>query len=363
MMESRIYELWLLNSSIIPFSSKMKLITYFENSFNLYNASRTQLLSSGLLKEAMVEALLEDKNRRNIEKDYENFMRSPYSFMTSESEGYPRQLLDIFDPVYGFFYYGKLPELRNGVAIVGARRCTAYGKKMAKELATGLGQAGITVISGMARGIDSFSHMGCIEGGGKTIAVLGSGLDVIYPAENASLYENIKDNGCVLSEYCMGTQPKPQFFPIRNRIVSALAKTVVVVEARDKSGSLITADLALDQGKDVYVLPGRLTDSLSFGCNRLLSQGAGIIYSIDQFVADIVPAKENKKCQAMQPELMQVLSKEELVVYSCFDFYPKSLSLVEEQCPFDYLQLLQIVMRLEEKGYISEAFKNQYVIC
>ncbi len=362
-METRIYQFWLLNNSIIPFSSKMKLLYYFDNSFNLYNATFSQLKDSGLLKDNLINDLLEDKKKRNIQKDYEDFMQSPYSFMTCEEEGYPKKLLDIYDPVYGFFYYGKLPCLEKAVAIVGARRCTSYGKIMAGELGKALGEKGITVISGMARGIDSFSHMGCIEGGGKTIAVLGSGVDVVYPADNKKLYEEIASNGCVLSEYNMATQPKPQFFPIRNRIVSALSDIVIVIEAREKSGSLITADMALDQGKDIYVVPGRVSDSLSYGCNRLIAQGAGIIYSIDQFIEEIVPSKKESKNNEIISNVPKALSKEELLVYSCFDFYPKSLAVVEEECGLDYLKLLHITMRLEQEGYLSEIFKNQYVIC
>lgn len=362
-MDSRVYQHWMLSTEFIPVLTKAKLLVYFENSYNVFHASKAQLLESGLMKAAAADRLLESIKGLNIEAEYEAFMRGPFSFITCEDPAYLECLTNIYEPVYGFYYYGNIPDITNAVAIVGARRCSAYGKKMAEDIARALGQNNIAVISGMARGIDSFAHLGSISGGGKTVAVLGSGLDVIYPADNRGLYEKISGNGCVMSEFALGTAPRPGYFPVRNRIVSALAKTVVVIEAKEKSGSLITADCALEQGKDIYVVPGRITDSLSAGCNRLATQGAGIIYEINQFINEIVPAGAKKDIYVIrEKENKYHLTKEELIVYALFDFYPKSLALVQATSNMDYLTLLSTVLTLEKKGFLTEVFKNQYII-
>ena len=234
---------------------------------------------------------------------------------------------------------------------------------MALQLGKELAQAGFTIISGMARGVDAYGHQGCLEACGTTVAVLGSGCDVIYPAENRILYEEIVKNGAIISEYQMGTSPVAMNFPRRNRIVSALSDGVIVVEAREKSGSLITADFALEQGKDIFVVPGRAGDSLSEGCNKLIYQGANIIWSIDQFMKDLSElyghdlTSDSKPVVDRKPKLPKELKE----VYNLFDLYPKSLSQVTEESNIDYLKLLSSVLTLERMGLLCEAFKNNYI--
>jgi DNA processing protein len=229
------------------------------------------------------------------------------------------------------------------------------------ELSKRLAQDGYTIISGMARGIDTYAHRGCLDGGGKTVAVLGSGCDVIYPSENYLLYEEIVKNGAVISEYQMGTAPIPANFPRRNRIVSALSDIVIVIEAREKSGSLITADLALEQGKDIYVVPGRIGDSLSMGCNKLISQGAGIIYSVDSFLQEI-GERYGKTVVNQKPNKIEVkMDPTERKVYGLIDYYPKNLSTLLEETKMDHLALLSTIYSLEKKELICEVMKNNYV--
>ena len=282
-----------------------------------------------------------------------------------EDDKYPKKLMDIYDKPYGLFYLGDLPEFGQSVSIVGARRCSAYGKRLALDIGQKLGESGFKVISGMARGIDSYGHRGCIDGGGVTVAVLGCGCDVVYPRENRQLYEEIVcKNGAIISEYQMGTSPLPMNFPRRNRIVSALADIVVVIEARDKSGSLITADFALEQGKDIYVTPGRIGDSLSLGVNKLIAQGAGVIYDTSQFVKDLQelhglqakpPAKKTKS------DTIPKLSEKQKKIYALFDEYPTSLASIVENSSMDYLEILSIILSLERIGLLTEVYKNNYV--
>ncbi len=361
-MEEILYQYWLMKNEDVPYGKKAKLVDYFYNSFNIFNATKSELLNSRLLDEKQVEIFINKRKHYELSQEFEEFIKTGFSFVTMENELYPEKLRNIYDIPYGFYYLGKLTDFRKSVAIVGARRCSAYGKRMALELGKRLGENGFTVISGMARGIDAYGHRGCLDGSGKTVAVLGSGCDVIYPHENRLLYEEIvKSGGNIISEYQMGTSPIPMNFPRRNRIVSALSDKVVVIEAREKSGSLITADFALDQGKDIYVTPGRVSDTLSFGANKLIAQGAGVIYDLDTFINELLDEYGEKQISKHCESKKQVkLSNEQMEVYNLFDDYPKSISTVIEETKMDYLKLLSIVLSLERNGFITEVFKNNY---
>ena len=193
------------------------------------------------------------------------------------SKFYPERLRNINSPPKQIFCLGNLELLnyKSNIAMIGSRNCSLYGQRVAKEFAFNLAKEDICIVSGLAKGIDSFSHVGAVNAKGKTIAVLGSGLDNIYPKENIKLVENIiKNNGLVISEYPLGTKPLKQHFPARNRIISGLSDSVLVVEARKNSGTNITVDFALDQGKDVFVIPGNIYSKTSDGTNYLITEGA-----------------------------------------------------------------------------------------
>jgi len=361
-MNEIIYQHWLLNNSDLNYDKKHSLLEYFYDSYHIYNATKAELLNSGLLTEKAIDKFLENKKNTDIQKDYEEFCHSPFSFITMEDSAFPEKLKNIYDCPYGLFYNGKLLDFKNCISIVGARRCSAYGKRMALELGSALAKAGFIVISGMARGIDAYAHRGCLEGGGRTAAVLGCGCDVIYPKENRLLYEDIVKNGVVMSEYPIGTGPLALNFPRRNRIVSALSDVVIVVEARSKSGSLITADLALEQGKDIYVIPGRVGDALSEGCNQLISQGAGIITDVNKFVEELSDRHgvTNDRIRPVAKKKLK-LNPEEKIIYNLIDYYPKNISTLLEESNMDYLKLLSVILSLEKMELITEPFKNNYV--
>lgn len=201
---------------------------------------------------------------------------------------YPARLLEIPDPPERLYVLGRLPEEKiPSVAIIGARECSEYGSYVAARLGECMGRNGIQVISGMARGIDGIGQTAALDAGGSSFAVLGSGVDVCYPARNRRLYERLRERGGVLSEYPPGTPALSRNFPPRNRIVSGLADAVVVVEAREKSGTLITVDMALEQGKEVYAVPGRVTDALSSGCNRLVKLGAAVLLDPEELAEEL----------------------------------------------------------------------------
>ncbi len=216
--------------------------------------------------------------RRFDERAYvERFRELGVTWIARSSPRFPHGVAAIFDPPAGLFVCGDgAPHLldRPAVAIVGARACSPYGAQVARTLGRELGRAGLVVVSGMARGIDAEAHRGALDGGGRTVAVLGCGIDRDYPASHAELARRIRETGLVVSEYGPGVEPAPWRFPARNRIVAGLAAATVVVEARERSGALITADLALEEGREVFAVPGEITSALSAGTNRLLTLGA-----------------------------------------------------------------------------------------
>lgn len=249
-----------------------------------------------ILSDSVVEYMDRQKKSGNLEEEYHSLGEKQIGLVLQEEEGFPRKLLEIPDPPYGLFYKGKLPEQKQpSVAVIGARECSEYGRFVAEELGRYLGSQEIQVISGMARGIDGISQQAALLAGGTSYGVLGCGVDICYPAQNRRLYEELLEKGGLLSTYAPGTKPLPQYFPPRNRIVSGLSDALIVIEARQKSGTLITVDMALEQGRDVYVVPGRLTDRLSDGCNHLLTQGAGVFLSPESFAEDFLRSWEEKQ--------------------------------------------------------------------
>lgn len=209
------------------------------------------------------------------DKLYRQYLDAGCKVTVYGDEDYPQMLSQIYDPPLLLFYYGELPEPDEiCITVIGTRKCTNYGKQVAEIFARDLAEQGIVIVGGMARGIDSAGHRGALNGGGKTVAVLGSGLDVIYPPENDKLYAQICANGAVVSEFPLGTGPLARNFPRRNRIMSGFSQGILVVEAGEKSGTSLTVDYALQQGRDVFAVPGPVTASSSKGTNRLLKQGA-----------------------------------------------------------------------------------------
>jgi DNA processing protein len=228
--------------------------------------------------------------------------------------GYPGLLAAIDDPPLVLYARGKLEDFDGScIAVVGSRRPTVYGLEIARGIARDLGSRGIKIVSGLARGIDGAAHRGCLEGGGRTIAVLGCGIDIVYPPEHARLKEDILKTGCILTEFPPGTGPSPHNFPIRNRIVSGLALGALVVEANEKSGSLITARLALEQNRDVFAIPGNLTSPASYGPNYLIKQGAKLVQSWKDVVEEM-PASirdeilQSEECSGVRPADLRMLS-------------------------------------------------------
>lgn len=233
-------------------------------------------------------AYIKERQEENVKREYEELQIKGILFYPEYHPHYPAKLLSIPARPFGIFVKGKLPDVRQrSLAIVGARDCSEYGQYVARHFAEKMAQNGVAVISGLARGIDGIAQRAAMEAGGESFGVLGSGADICYPKSNEKLYRMCMERGGILSTYLPGTPPTPNLFPPRNRIISGLSDGILIIEAREKSGTIITADLALEQGKDVFVIPGRVTDRLSDGCNSLIRQGASLIQSPEQLLEEL----------------------------------------------------------------------------
>ena len=274
---------------------------------------------------------------------------------------FPQKLKNIHRVPQKLYVRGALPDPKlPSVAIVGARMCSSYGKYQAYRFAAELARCGVQIISGLALGIDSMAHEGALSvSGGRTFGILGCGIDTVYPRQNRRLYQLVEQNGGLISEFPEHTPPKANHFPQRNRLISALADIVLVIEAKEKSGSLITVECALEQGRSVYALPGRVGDALSQGCNRLIAQGAGIACSPQMLLEEL--QIERNRAGDMITETPAQPVKDLEVVYRCLDFEPRSVKQIQELCGIPVLKLMQLLLELELKGLAKEVMKSYYV--
>lgn len=283
------YAYWLMCAPIGD-ATKSRLLLRFGRPSGVFETSEKALLDSTLSigkKERWI-AYIKERKEENAKREYEELQTKGILFYPEYHPFYPVKLLSIPARPFGIFVKGKLPDVRQrSLAIVGARDCSEYGQYVARHFAEKMAQNGVAVISGLARGIDGIAQRAAMEAGGESFGVLGCGADICYPKSNEKLYRMCMERGGILSTYLPGTPPTPNLFPPRNRIISGLSDGILIIEAREKSGTIITADLALEQGKDVFVIPGRVTDRLSDGCNSLIRQGASLIQSPEQLLEEL----------------------------------------------------------------------------
>lgn len=303
-----------------------------------------------VLNEKQTEKLEQSKRTWKLQEKWEELQKKSIQFLPYFHPDYPEKLRTIPDAPWAIYLKGRLPQDSLSVAVIGARQCSEYGRMAAGRIGKILGENGILTVSGMARGIDGISQSAAIEAGGSSLAVLGCGVDVCYPRENRKLYEMLEKRGGILSEYPPGTQPLGTLFPPRNRIISGLSNLLVVVEAKEKSGTAITVDMALEQGKEVLVLPGRITDALSYGCNRLIKQGAEIMLSLEdifQVLGTECRRKSQDRKKRMVPE-EGLDTEEERRIYEILDFMPKNLEQIWWEYGKEEITAQQLMYRLLE---------------
>lgn len=356
------YEYWLAGIVALPGRKKIYLKNLFGKAERLYHAPERALEQISILTELEKEGIraAKRKTEEDLEKELAYCLQKGIMLAVWQEDIYPVRLEHIYNPPYGLFYRGKFPdESQKAVSVVGARNCTCYGKTVARQIGEGLAAADILVVSGMAAGIDGAAQRGALCCGGSTLGVLGCGADVCYPAGNRDLYERLITEGCVVSEYPPHTRPLALNFPQRNRIISGLSDVVLVVEAREKSGSLITVDFALEQGKDIYAVPGRVSDLSSRGTNRLIQQGAGIYLNMENFleVMHIFSKTEENSCKKQKLSLENL----ERLVYSCLNLTPRNLESLWAETGLDLGELMETLGTLQEMGIVSEVYKNYYI--
>lgn len=274
-MDKKMYDYWLYGLPSIGKKTFMKLNGMGCDSFFLYKCAKNDL--PDFLSKKQKDFILkgQTKSQEVLERSYEKLKKQGIFMTVFGDADYPKKLYEIPDAPAVLFYKGQKPDIfQKNIAIIGARNCSEYGKYVAERFAACFSENNVGVISGMANGIDGYSQKAAVSHGGFSVGVLGCGVNVCYPMENYGLYKELSQKGCVVSEYLPDENPVAGYFPPRNRIISGLADALVVVEAKEKSGTLITVEMALEQGKDVFVVPGRITDALSKGCNKLLWEGA-----------------------------------------------------------------------------------------
>jgi len=277
------YAMWLFNVESIGNASMDKLLCSGLSCKDVYQLSSKEL--SKVLSHKQVENIERSRHSWDFENEKNKLLSKGIRFVSRIDEDFPEKLKNIPNAPFAIYVKGKLPDPNiPSVAVVGARMCSDYGRFMARQFGRDLAIAGIQVISGMARGVDGIAQGAAVAAGGASFGVLGCGVDICYPPENKEIYDALSLNGGLISEFPPGMEPVARFFPMRNRIISALADALVVVEARRKSGTTITVDTALEQGREVFAVPGRASDRLSDGCNYLISQGAGVAIS----AADVI---------------------------------------------------------------------------
>ncbi len=338
-----------------------KCMEYFQTPQNMFIAPEGEIRRLDFLSNPAKEELLGTRTEEELLREERELSEKGMRYVSREHPDYPNSLKNILCPPLGLFIRGKIPKERaqgiSKVAIVGARWATHGGLVIARQTAKGLSEKGVTVYSGMASGIDGAAQEAALTEKGKSVAVLGCGADICYPAHNWGLYEALLREGAVVSEYPPGTPPAAFRFPYRNRIISGMAEAVLVVEARKRSGSLITADYALEQGKEVYAVPGRIDEPLSEGCNRLIAQGAGIYCSLEDFLNDLkIGGAEEEKSRKKQ----LTLAKSENMVYSCVDFRGQNLETICSKTGLSREEAIRAVLSLELMDLIEEKARLYY---
>jgi len=353
------YWLWLCSQKELYRPHIAYLMQNFKTPKEVFSAPEKEIRKLKGLSEGQIRALLGSRVVFDGELAESRLREKGIRFFSVEHREFPERLKKIFDCPFGIYVKGRLPtEEKRSVGIVGARQCSSYGRQVAARLAAELAGCGAQIISGMALGIDGYAQTAALEADGESFAVLGCGVDVCYPQRNRELYRRLENQGGVLSEYPPGREPLAHHFPIRNRLISGLSDCLLVIEAKERSGSLITADLALEQGKDVYALPGRVGDVLSAGCNRLISQGAGIILSEKELLLTLNFHKESHEKNKI---LKNPLETKEKLLYSCLDLQPKSLQEIVSEAKLAVQEVMATLTVLEMKGLLEEPAKNYYV--
>lgn len=359
-----------LIKDIGPVTAK-RLLSAFRTPQRVFEASPNELKDVEGINGSKINGISEFNSWDDVEKEINEINRHNVRIIRYTDEEYPESLRYIDNsPVILYVKGSFIKKDKYAVAIVGSRNMTEYGKRITEMISSELVSYGITVVSGMARGIDTVSHKGALKAKGRSIAVLGSGLDSPYPPENKELFDELSEKGCVISEFPMGTPPNKENFPQRNRLISGLSLGVLVVEAAAKSGSLITAGYALEQGKDVFAIPGSITSSNSEGTNELIKKGAKLVQKAEDILEDIAPHLKGLRGSAngLQGESLPVnlnrleINDEEKAICNILGSEPKHIDIISREAGMQAGRVLGILLGLEIKGIVKQSEGKRFYI-
>ncbi|MBN1625181.1 MAG: DNA-processing protein DprA [Deltaproteobacteria bacterium] len=339
------------------------LLARFGDPERVFQANISELIDVEGIRKDLALNIAGKKYRGDPQSELRKAKSQGIRVITYSDPAYPRALKEIYDPPMLLYLKGKdIPGNTTFIAVVGSRNATHYGLKAAEMIGQGLARRGLGVVSGMARGIDSASHWGCLRGLGFTVAVLGTGIDIIYPGSNKNLFQQITEKGAVISEFSMGTPPTPNNFPMRNRIISGLSRGVVIVEATKNSGSLITASLALEHGREVFAVPGSIESFKSTGCHFLIKQGARLIENSDDILEELglncpyMPKTDTFKQASMPP-----MDESERTIYDIIGDYPIHIDQISRSGKLEPGEVSSTLMRMELKGMIRQLPGKMFV--
>ncbi len=330
-----------------------ELLERFGTPQAIFAASPADLTAAGAHAE-VARAIATFDQWQAVETELKKIARAGARLVTRADQEYPVNLTHLHDPPPFLYVRGSfVPEDRIAIAIVGSRFASPYGKGVARDLARGLAEKGVAIVSGLARGIDAEAHRAALAAGGRTVAVLGSGLDIIYPSEHKSLAAEIPAHGAVVSEFSLGSKPDAMHFPYRNRVISGLTLGTVVVEAAENSGSLITARCALEQNREVFAVPGPITTSRSRGSHRLIKDGAKLVEGIDDILNEIAPALAPP--HPTPPTAPAVpLEPHEALLVRLFDGEPLHVDTLIARSGLSAARVLEVLLGMELKGVVTQ---------
>ncbi|MCL2592136.1 MAG: DNA-processing protein DprA [Defluviitaleaceae bacterium] len=360
-MEDIKYLVW-LNHIFEPGTKKItQILDFFGTARNAFNSEYLDLKASMFLTENDIKKIISSKREFDIDACMENLLKKNILIVSKNCKNYPSLLKNTDNPPEILYYIGEIPpDNLIKISIIGSRESTQYGRTMANKLGRELASKNVVVVSGMARGIDAATHQGAIDGGEKTIAVLGTGVDVCYPLENFNLYEKISQgSGCIISEYPPETTAKPRFFPVRNRIVAGLSDATIVVESGKKSGTSITVGYALDFGREVFAVPGQATSPYSVGTNQLIKEGAALVTSA-QDVLDFLGIIESEQGDSLE-NIKKSLAPNEKLIYEFLNHNPISIDEIKIRSNMDIKDIQFALTTLEIKRIIKRLPGQQFI--
>lgn len=360
-------EAWILLNAILPiYKAKLKmLVEFYGDPQKVLLSSDEELLRTGIVNHGFVKALRYAQKNFDLKQEYLLIERYQPKVITFWDEGYPASLKYLSDGPIILYCLGEIKKSDIfSLGIVGTRHNTAYGKNVALRLSADLAESGVTIVSGLARGIDTYAHQAAIEKKGRTIAVLGGGLAHLYPPENESLALQIRNQGAVISESSMSARPDKTSFPLRNRIISGLSLGVVVIEADEQSGALITARWALDQGREVFAVPGNITSPYSRGSNGLIKDGAKLVENASDVIEEIECLKriiKEKKKKVQNPSVQSPLTAAEEKILHILSSGPVNIEALCTELQMHVYKLSPVLLQLEMKELIRETSGKNYI--